>query len=221
VALGVEESTNVNRKASDGSFESNGIGSDTTFIPSNLTAQPSVASPWLSALAVDAKALVDAFTSSELPRPVMGSLPREAVDETFERLVALRDWLAGSIGPSGSGGLAKLLETVPEEVPLLIALPILLGEAWLTRRSLSTSTTTASAGGEGNDSFPGIVKILGYESDEAYRRTVGCGFRRADECECMFTTYVLERLCALGTMGGDVGWSGKVVKWLEERLVEN
>jgi len=147
----------------------------------------------------------------------MGSLPREAVDETFERLVALRDWLAGSVGPSGSGGLTRLLDTVPEEIPLLIALPILLGEAWLTHHHhpLSISTT------DSNNDFPGMVKILGYESDEAYRRTVGCGFRRADECECMFTAYVLERLRALGTMGGDVDWSGKVVRWLEERLNEN
>jgi hypothetical protein len=77
----------------------------------------------------------------------------------------------------------------------ITALPILLGEAWLTHHPLSIAT-------DSNNDFPGMVKILGFEPDEAYRRTVGCGFRRADECECMFTAYVLERLRALETMGG-------------------
>jgi hypothetical protein len=215
-----EESTNVKRKTTDNSLASSGSGTDakesTTFTPStstlSQTAQPSVASPWLSALALDAKALVDVLSSSELPRPVMGSLPREAVDETFERLVAFREWLAGSVSHSRSGGLVKLLDTVPEEVPLLIALPVLLGEAWLAHRSIASSTDSNTS----ND-FPGMVKILGYESDESYRRTVGCGFRRADECECMFAACVLERLGTLGRVG-DVSWSGRVVKWLEERL---
>jgi len=114
----------------------------------------------------------------------MDSLPREAVDETYERFAAFRDWLGGAV----HGGSAKLLETVPEEVPLLVVLPILLGEAWIDYSTASNNTRVEGV------AFLGMARLLGYADEETYKRTTACGFRRADECETMFGSAVVKRL---------------------------
>lgn len=158
-------------------------------------------------LASDSKAVFDILASPDVPRPLEGSLPREAVDETYERLAAFKHWLANG----ACGGFTVLVDSVPEEVPLLVALPVLLGEAWLGVHAGPMANGLPNARGV-DAVFPGIAMLLGYDSEEAYRRTAACGFRRADDCEDTFGRYVLDRLEGHGE------WMKSVMEWVKARL---
>ncbi|KIM22657.1 hypothetical protein M408DRAFT_332844 [Serendipita vermifera MAFF 305830] len=171
---------------------------------------------WLSTLLLDTRALGDMLVSTEVPRPEEGSLAREAVDEALERFGAFREWIGGAVNAcamSSSAGevLGKLMDSVPEEMPLLIVLPVLLGQAWLARPQFAAAL--AAPGGapvEGEREYPGVAKLIGYESEETYRRGVLCGFRRAEECEGVIAQ------CLLGRLGpsSPFAWAEGVSAWL-------
>ncbi|PVF95404.1 hypothetical protein CPB86DRAFT_817227 [Serendipita vermifera] len=171
-----------------------------------MTVYPSTS--WLASSLVDAKAILDLLASTELPRPSESSLAREAVDEAVERLATFKEWLAGPVMDGG-----KLIEHVPEDLPLLIVLPLVMTEAWLDY----------SAQGNGESEYVCMGRLIGYENNDAYRRNVLCGFGRAEECEAIVGGRVLERLKAMDRWeapnnGSGEGWIGGLVRWLESQL---
>ena len=171
--------------------------------------QASVA--WLSALLLDTRALGEMLMSSEVPRPEEGSLARDAVDEALERFIAFKEWIAGAV--AAGGGLQKLMDSVPEEVPLLIVLPVLLAQAWLVRPlPVMPSGVVAEEA-----TYPGIARLIGYESDDTYRRGVLCGFRRAEECEGVIARCLLGRLSPAPEATMVFGWAEGVNAWLSQR----
>ncbi|KAG8821033.1 hypothetical protein FRC17_009939 [Serendipita sp. 399] len=201
-------------------------------------------SAWVSSLLGDLKAVYELLVSSEIPRPLEGSLAREAVDEAFDQLAVFRDWLASATTPPAPGiqvtGLEKLMATVPADAPILLVLPVLLNGAWLEQSlSLSLSLSTSSSLSLSSSSYHtgsdaavaaasslenvSMAKLVGYDDEETYRRQVLCGFGRAEECEAVVVQRVLERLRGMnGLASGSInsegeGWTGPVRRWLEAR----
>jgi hypothetical protein len=195
-----------------------------------------VSAAWLGALATDTKLIGEILISQEIPRPVLGSLAREAVDEGFERFVAFREWIAAGASAASTtaayvsastagastanGTLQMLMDSAPEEVPLLIFLPVLLGQAWLVRPHSQLAPATGDKDVDSASMYPGVARLIGYESDETYRRGVLCGFRRAEECEVAIARCLSGRLGSAASASG-VGtgnmWAEGVAGWLAQR----
>jgi hypothetical protein len=175
-----------------------------------MTVYPSTS--WVASSLVDAKAILELFASTELPRPSESSLAREAVDEAVERLATFKEWLAASVMDG-----RKLIEHAPEDLPLLIVLPLVVAEAWLDY---------SAQGSCGESEYVCMGRLIGYENNDAYRRNVLCGFGRAEECEAIIGSRVLERLKAMDRWeipnhGTGEGWIGGVVRWLDSQLPSN
>jgi len=206
---------------------------------------------WLIDLATDAKALGEILVHADVPRPSEGSLAREAVGEGLERFGAFREWVSAAAASavatlsSANGAVAclngingpttttleMLMDSAPEDVPLLILLPVLLSQAWLVRSSSTTLSSSTSGRGTptgekekemmvdstlASASYPGVAKVIGYESEETYRRGVLCGFRRAEECEVAIAKCLLGRL-GTGAGAGVGPWAEGVTGWLAQR----
>jgi len=159
--------------------------------PSRPPSPPSVS---VSPAAADARALYDLL--SLLPRPVAASqLAREAVDEAFDGLkglAALFEAVQTDAFAKGSHTEAEL-EMLTEDLPTLIALPVLL------RGHCSTSRT--------------VAEMLEVSEDE-YRKWCLLGFTRAEECAAAISQRVLDVLTNEAQTLANVA----IIKWLEAEL---
>lgn len=170
--------------------------------PSRPPSPPPVAVP--ATAAADARALYDLFklfpcppTDKEATR-----LAREVVDDALEGLKALPPLLdavhalTSAQADKGVDTLAQELELIATEVPLLIALPILL-HAHVHGGSATTS----------------VAEMLGL-SEAEYRKECLFGFGRAEECATPVALRVMDVLCASPAA------NPIVCKWLEMEIVE-
>lgn len=183
--------------------------------PSRPPSPPGVPNVRGSNVAADCRALYDLLNL--LPRPSADKeftrIAREAVDEGFDALSSLTALLeavqataASNRGRAGApnGGLAELendLEALTEDVPMLIALPILL-RTFLPQAGADHERTVAS--------------ILGL-SEAEYRRGCLSGFGRAEEC----TEAVGKRIMEALRTGALVGASERVdvlMRWVEGQI---
>jgi hypothetical protein len=156
--------------------------------------------PRRATTAEDAKAIYDLFNL--FPRPSGESestkLAREVVDDAFEGLQAISPLLEAS-ATSGSGtesmrrlsDVARNLELLATEVPLLIALPVLL---------------------QGGPHPVSVAKLIGL-SETGYRQECLSGFGRAEECAITVASRVLEVLRTDAA-------HPLVCKWLEMEIAE-
>ncbi|KAF9528534.1 hypothetical protein CPB83DRAFT_315100 [Crepidotus variabilis] len=149
--------------------------------------------------AADAKALYELLVG--LPRPSSGQpstkLAREAVDEALEGFKNMAELLASVRNRTESMdpiAIAKELNRVTEEIPSLIALPVILH----------------AFGGPGASS---VAPILGISEDE-YRKGCLSGFSRAEECALA----ICQR--ALDVLQTDPFPNQAVIHWLEMELAE-
>lgn len=183
--------------------------------PSRPPSPPGASNVRGSSVAADCRALYDLLKL--LPRPSADKettrLAREAVDEGFDALSSLTALLeaiqataastrgrAGAPGP-GLTELESELEALTEDLPMLIALPILL-RTFLPPVGADHERTVAS--------------ILGL-SEVEYRRGCLSGFGRAEEC----TEAVGKRMLEALRTGALVGASEKVdvvMKWVEGQI---
>lgn len=183
--------------------------------PSRPPSPPGAPSVRGNSVAVDCRALYDLLHL--LPRPSADKestrLAREAVDEGFDALASLTALLEavqataasmrGRAGAPGAG-LAELeseLDLLTEDLPMLIALPILL-RTFLPPVGADHERTVAS--------------ILGL-SEAEYRRGCLSGFGRAEEC----TEAVGKRMLEALRSGALIGASEKVdvlTKWVEGQI---
>ena len=154
-----------------------------------------------STAAGDARALYDLLNL--LPRPAAHKettrLAQEAVDEAFSGLKALPIFLEYVVRTVPGGhtlnieeALDNELEVLTEELPTLIALPILL------RVYGGTGAAT-------------VAEMLGLSEGE-YRKACLAGFGRAEECTIAAGQQVLRVLCA--------GPAAIVSKWLEIEIAK-
>ncbi|KAH9935645.1 uncharacterized protein B0H18DRAFT_976648 [Fomitopsis serialis] len=183
--------------------------------PSRPPSPPGAPSVRGSSAAADCRALYDLLNM--LPRPSADKettrLAREAVDEAFDALSSLTALLeaiqatvTSSRGRAGglAAGLAELeseLEVLTADLPMLIALPILL------RTFLPPI---------GTDQERTISSILGLPEGE-YRRGCLSGFGRAEEC----TDAVGKRILDALRTGALVGASDKtdvLMRWVESQI---
>ena len=183
--------------------------------PSRPPSPPGAPNVRGSNVAADCRALYDLL--SLLPRPSADKestrIAREAVNEGFEALRSLTALLeavqaaaASNRGRAGAPdvGLAELendLDALTEEVPMLIALPIL----------LRTFLPQADAGHELT-----VSSILGL-SEVEYRRGCLSGFGREEEC----TDAVGQRILHTLRTGALVGASERVdvlMRWVEGQI---
>ncbi|KAI0812676.1 hypothetical protein BC629DRAFT_1271384, partial [Irpex lacteus] len=123
-----------------------------------------------STLAGDAKALYELLAT--LPRPT-DSLAREAVDDGYDSLsalVALFEFIqAGRAGTSAVVDLATELHALTHDIPVLIALPVMLRA--FVFPSISQGQTQERT----------VASMLGM-TEAAYRNGCLSGFGRAEEC---------------------------------------
>ncbi|KZT10684.1 uncharacterized protein LAESUDRAFT_644161 [Laetiporus sulphureus 93-53] len=177
-----------------------------------------------SAAAADARALCNLLYM--LPRPSADKettrIAREAVDEAFDALSALTALLEsvqshaavlrGRPGSSSVSSLAEFeadLEVVTADLPMLIALPVLL-------RTLLPTT---------GDGVPirerTVASMLGLSETE-YRKGCLSGFGRAEECEVAVGQRVLDVLQAEALSNAvEAGTSERMavlVKWLKSQI---
>ncbi|KAJ3565907.1 hypothetical protein NP233_g7347 [Leucocoprinus birnbaumii] len=146
--------------------------------PSRPPSPPIAAIP--ARASADAQALFDLFNT--LPRPSADKeatrLAREAVDEAFDALKALSALLDAIDKRNNDAGapiaMAKEVHELAEDIPLLIALPILL-----------------SAYGGLN---PGSVATLLCTSEAEYRKNCLSGIGRAEECAPVVAQRVMDAL---------------------------
>jgi len=193
--------------------------------PSRPPTPPGVSVPRGTTVAADARALYDLL--SILPRPSADKettrLAREAVDEAFEALSALTALLEavqsymttgrGRVGGPGPNNLAELegdLGILTADLPLLIALPVLM------RALLPTSTEADGAVHERT-----VSAILGLSKDE-YRKGCLSGFGRAEECAHAVGQRVLNVLRADAQSTGSIDSADErmkvLVQWLDAQV---
>lgn len=161
--------------------------------PSRPPSPPVVAVP--ASASADAQALFDLLNI--LPRPSADKgatrLAREAVDEAFEALKALSALLDAIHKKSGHGrtaeDMAREINILTEDIPLLIALPVLLH----------------AYGGSHSTS---VANLLGLSEDE-YRNGCLSGIGRAEECASVIAHRIMDVL----RMHGDI--NGIVYRWLQ------
>lgn len=155
------------------------LGRFTLKLPPSRPPSPPIAAIPASASA-DAQALFDLLNT--LPRPSADKeatrLAREAVDEAFDALRALSALLDAVDKRSGGAGspkaMAKEVHQLAEDIPLLIALPILL----------------STYGGLNPGS---VATLLGFSETE-YRRNCLSGIGRAEECAPVIAQRVMAAL---------------------------
>jgi len=173
----------------------------------NLKRGPSrPASPVISSTAVaDAKALYGVF--SHFPRPSHTQVAREAVDEAFAHLEVLVSLLEIADDPffvanKTVNEIADEIHGLTEELPTLIALPVLLRVQYF-----------------GSDLGPqiGTVAALLNVPEDVYRRDYLAGFGRAEQCGPAVAQRVLDEIHARAV--ADPSWC--LVDWLEACLSED
>ncbi|KAG6844407.1 hypothetical protein H0H87_007062 [Tephrocybe sp. NHM501043] len=171
--------------------------------PSRPPSPPPACTP--APAAVDARALYDILGLFPLPIGNKEStrLAREVVDDAFEGLKALPALLdAVHAVPSKVdshervGQLAEELEVLATEVPLLIALPVVL-----------------QAPTNGASSTPSVGSLIGLSTGQ-YRKECLSGFGRAEECAITVARRVLDVL----PNNSDV--HPVVFRWLDMEIVE-
>lgn len=169
--------------------------------PSRPPSPPNLSSK--SHLAGDAKALYDLLAM--LPRPT-DTLAREAVDDGYESLsalVALFEFIqTGRVGPGAVFDMAAEVNALTAEIPVLIALPVLLRAFVFPSASHQQERTVAS--------------MLGL-AESAYRNGCLSGFGRAEECVVAVGQRILDVLhaCDGNVVGKDI-----VMHWLEHEVSE-
>lgn len=159
----------------------------------------------LSTTVADAKALCGVF--SHFPRPSHTQVAREAVDEAFAHLEVLVSLLEIADNPFSVANktvdvIADEINGFTEELPTLIALPVLLRMQYF-----------------GSDLGPqiGTVAALLGVSEDVYRRDYLAGFGRAEQCGPAVAQRILDEIDARAV--ADASWC--FVDWLEARLGEN
>nr|GAT57747.1 predicted protein [Mycena chlorophos] len=156
--------------------------------PSRPPSPPTVQVP--ASRAADARALCDLL--SMLPRPAdtqSTRLANEAIEEAFDGLKSLSPLLEALYAAQGPS--EEELEALTEELPTLVALPVLLN----------------AYGGNALS----VADMLGLAEDE-YRKGCLSGFGRADEC----AGAVGQRILDLMRRKGDV--PVVVLQWLEAEM---
>jgi len=123
----------------------------------------------LETLVADAKAVYDLLNSLPKPSAELNKIAREAVDEAFEAFQALVALLS-TASPRWD------TSSVPQDVPTLVALPVLL-------RTLPSTVaeTLDPAAAEGRDNALSPAQLIGLGEKE-YREGCLSGFGRANEC---------------------------------------
>jgi hypothetical protein len=134
-------------------------------------------------VAADAQALYDLLITLPCPRSDMEAtrLAREVVDDAFQGLKALPPLLAAVLSLSSAkleserdtDGWAQQLQILTTELPLLIALPVIL-----------------QADAHGGPVLS-VAHLLGLSEDE-YRKECLYGFGRAEECSAPIAQQVLD-----------------------------
>ncbi|KAI0093100.1 hypothetical protein BDY19DRAFT_882381 [Irpex rosettiformis] len=152
----------------------------------------------------DAKALYDLLAM--LPRPT-DSLAREAVDDGYDSLsalVALFEFIQSSkTGTSAIFDLPAELQALTHDIPVLIALPVMLPALFPSTSQGQTQERT-------------VANMLGM-SDAAYRNGCLSGFGRAEECVPAVGQRVLD---VLGACEGNAQGKGVVIRWLKAEVAE-
>ncbi|KAI0696697.1 hypothetical protein BC835DRAFT_1271492 [Cytidiella melzeri] len=202
--LGTRTAKEIKRRSSSGTPPTTPPASRFTLKlpPSRPPSPPSTAGR--STLAGDAKALYDLL--STLPRPTH-SLAREAVDDGYDSLsalVALLEFIqANRAGTAAVFDLATELQALTTDIPVLIALPVMLRAFVFPSLSQPTPERT-------------VPSMLGL-SESAYRSGCLSGFGRAEECVPAVGQRILNVLgaCEGNTQGKDV-----VVRWLKAEVAE-
>ena len=166
--------------------------------PSRPPSPPAVAAH--ANAATDCKALYDLLTTLPRPSSDHGStqLAKEAVDEAFEGLRTLPALLVAANelhDAEGSDKVADKLIELTEDIPFLIALPIIL----------------RAFGGPGTSS---VAAMLGLP-EEGYRKGCLSGFSRAEEC----TLPVGQRV--LDVLRTDPEPNKVVIRWLETEMEDS
>ncbi|KAJ6602169.1 hypothetical protein B0H10DRAFT_2230278 [Mycena sp. CBHHK59/15] len=164
--------------------------------PSRPPSPPSTPVP--TTTAADARTLCELLAS--LPRPAADKestrLASEAIDEAFDGLRALVPLLEAVQTPSNGGlGVSEdELEGLTEELPTLIALPVLL----------------KTYGSKSGRSVAEMLRL----SEHEYRKGCLSGFGRAEECAAAVGQRVLDVLRC------DEASPAIVCEWLEEEIAD-
>jgi hypothetical protein len=189
--------------------------------PSRPPSPPNAAAQAAKATAAgDAKALFDLLNT--LPRPAADKeatkLAKEAVDEVFDALRALVDLMDATlvatkaIREGRDANVAEVCDKIDEDLPTLIALPILL------RAFVFTETAPL---GEGGQPPRTVAELLGMK-DEAYRVGFLHGFGRAEEYAPAVGARVLDVLAMPRWKEAMSTPNAKVVEtWLARRVEED
>ncbi|KAL6310406.1 hypothetical protein BKA93DRAFT_721688 [Sparassis latifolia] len=177
-------------------------------------------------VAADARALYDLLNM--LPRPSADKEPtqlaREVVDEAFEALNALAALLEfvrsqAQVARGRPGGspadacnvieLGRDLDVITTDLPLLIALPVLL-RAFVPLPVEGTSEHEHS-----------VASLLGF-SEEDYRKGCLSGFGRADECAAAVGQRMSDVLRAQGSVGTMVAPERLevIVSWIDRQVAD-
>jgi hypothetical protein len=163
----------------------------------------------------DAHVLYDLL--STFPRPNaehnMTRLAREATDEAFDALHALAVLLdaAHAAAVSVPVDIGAELERVGDDLPVLIALPVLL------------PTLIYAEGGSQQSRAPSLPELLGMSESE-YRSGCLAGFGREEECAPLVGRRVLDRFLPLlqdddGHVSAPLRSSARaVLEWLEDAI---
>lgn len=155
-----------------------------------------------STAAADAKALCKIF--SHLPRATHNQVAREAVDEAFVQLEALVSLLDVADDPflevnKTVDEIADEIHDLTDELPTLIALPVLLRMHYFGS-ILGPQTGTVAA----------LIDV----SEDAYRRDFLAGFGRAEQCGLVVAQRILDEIYARAVVDS----SECLADWLEARL---
>ncbi|KAF8629145.1 hypothetical protein AX17_005731 [Amanita inopinata Kibby_2008] len=150
--------------------------------------------PVAASIAADSHALYELLC--QLPRPTGQSeatlLAREAVDEAFDGLEALAALPELADTSCHDSDPATSLDNLTADLPLLIALPVVL-QTW---------------GGLRNATVASMIGL----SEEEYRRACLTGFSRAEECETVIAQRVLDALRE------EADANPAVVAWIEREV---
>ncbi|KAJ6497849.1 hypothetical protein C8R45DRAFT_142035 [Mycena sanguinolenta] len=163
--------------------------------PSRPPSPPGIPIP--TSTAADARALCELLGA--LPRPVAGTestrLANEAIEEAFDGLKALAPLLdAVQVAPSSQCASEDELEVLTEDLPTLLALPVL-----LNAYGCKFGRT--------------VAQMLGLAEDE-YRNGCLSGFGRAEECAGAVGQRVLD------VLRRDQGVPTIVREWLEGEMAD-
>ena len=161
------------------------------------------ASPAITSTAVaDAKALYEIF--SHFPRPTHTQAAREAVDEAFVHLEALRSLLEIADNPffvvnKTAEEIADEIHGLTDELSTLIALPVLLRVQYFGS-VLGPQVNTVAA----------LLNV----PEDTYRKDCLAGFGRAERCGPVVAQQILDEIYARPFVDS----SDCFVDWLEARL---